>query len=305
MLFVPKIRSISFDPDLHRYTDEDKLAYTSVTTCVNDYKEPFDLEYWSKYTAKKLGVSQQTVKNNWKTITDIANNKGTKIHNRLEDSVNDSIIDKDKLIIKTINNNPNELTGYEISLQDLRKTPLALHYPKILKLLEFYIAQGYKVYAEKRVYLYEYLIAGTIDLILIKGKEFIIVDWKTNKGELHFKSGYYKKVNGIKTTEWVDKKTYLKYPLNKLEDCKGIGYTLQLSSYAYILECWGYKCKELILCHIKETVEDVNIVKEKEVNIMRIKYLRQDIINMYNHKKSNQDNKGSQSTMRFSGNFSW
>lgn len=299
-----KIRHISFNEELHKYTDEDKLVYTPVTSQVELYKEPYDTEYWSAKKAKDLGLSQQQVKDNWKSITKIACDKGNVIHKRLETSVDDSCnIIKVPNAIR--NDDCSDLTDYEVSIDILRQTPLALHYPKILKLLEFYIEKGYRAYSEKRFYLHEYLIAGTIDLVFIKDKDFVIVDWKTNKDELKFISGYYKKVNGFKTTTWVDKKTYYKFPLNRIEECKGNGYTLQLGSYAWMMEQWGFNCKGLVLCHIKETVAELNIVKEKEVNIIVIPYWKKDIERMFNHTKLGKNNKAEQKKMPFSAKYSW
>ena len=305
---MPKIRTISFDPKLHRYNDEDKLPYLSVTTQVDKYKEPFDKEYWSKKKAQELGLTQGQVLANWDKITKDSHIKGNKIHERLEDSVNDSrLINTDYLYnVPDINyNDPRNLIGFEVTLEVLKETPLAKHYPKIFELLEFYINKGYRVYAEKRIYLFEYQVAGTIDLVLIKDKEFIIVDWKTNKDDLKFVSGYFKKVNGIKTDQWVDKKSYYLYPLDKVEECKGNGYSLQLSSYAWMLEQWGFKCIGLILCHIRETKEDVDIVKEKKVEFYKIRYMKAEVKSMFEHSFKYRNNSRSQGEMKFASKFSW
>lgn len=299
-----QVRHISFNEKLHRYTDEHSNPYTPVTSHIDLYKEAFDEDYWAGRKAIELGITKQQVKDNWAKIRNDACDKGNTIHKRLETSIDDSSL-KPKLINPIYNDDCSKLEGYEISLDDLRKTPLALHYPKILKLLEFYINQGYKVYAEKRFYLADYLIAGTIDLVLIKGKSFIIVDWKTNKDDLHFTSGYYRKVNGIKTNQWVQKKEYYKYPLHKIEVCKGNGYTLQLSSYAWMMEQWGFVCIGLILCHIRELISEVNILKEKKVDIMKIDYIKKDVENMFNETKRKHLNGGSDNKMKFSSKYSW
>lgn len=298
------IRHISFNEKLHKYTDQFNNVYTPVTSQIELYKEPYDREYWSAKKAKELGISQQQVKDSWDSITKIACDKGNVIHKRLETSVENSY-NFIKVPNAIHNDDCSDLKGHEVSLEVLRKTPLALHYPKILKLLEFYIEKGWKVYAEKRFYLVEYLIAGTIDLVLIKDKDFIIVDWKTNKDELKFISGYYKKVNNIKTTEWVNKKKYFNFPLNRLEECKGNVYTLQLSSYAYMMEQWGFKCVGLILCHIKETVEQLNKLEEKKVDIMKIAYLKDSVAAMFKQTKIDREVTTTKKNMKFSSKFSW
>lgn len=247
-------RDIRFNEKLHRYTDEDGNVYTSVTTLIGEYTPKFDEDFWARQKAKETGLPVSTIKANWAKIRDEACDHGNKIHKELEDSIVSS------------GNNENfklgtKLVPYSISLQAdtvvpidvLRHSPLAKNYPIIFDELSGLIQRGAEVYAEKRVYLDEYKVAGTIDCPIFSpnGKDFIIFDWKTNKDELKFKSGYYKKVNGVKTNQWVDKKEYFDYPLVDLEHCKGNIYTMQLSLYAYILEQWGYTCKGLYLFHIK------------------------------------------------------
>lgn len=254
-------RSIEFDPTIHQYTDEDKNIYTSVTTLIGKYHPKFDESYWAKFKAEQLGTTPEIIKENWKQIREFSQEKGTKEHNLLEDSINQATHKSVSNYHK--NNIINLLTNLNIvitstNLEVLKNTPLAKKYPKIYKYLEAKILDGWSLYAEKRVYWYEYLVAGTIDCLLIKGKTFIIVDWKTNKDHLKFKSGYYKKVNGIKTDIWVDKKEYFFKPIQHIEHCKGNIYTLQLSLYAYLLELWGFKCIDLILFHIMEDLEPID-----------------------------------------------
>lgn len=251
-------RTIIFNEALHTYTDEDTNPYISVTTLIGKYIPPFNKEYWSKYKANQTGTTQQNILDNWKDITDIACDKGNKEHKLLEDSINDSIkpredfkVPKENLLVTALN----KLSGHEftnVNLDILAQSNLAKKYSEIFDYLRIKILEGFKLYVEKRTYSYEHLVAGTIDCLLVKGKDFIIVDWKTNKKELYFKSGYYRKVNGIESTEWVDKKDYLLAPLTHIENCKGNTYTLQLSLYAYILELWGMNCIGLILYHLRE-----------------------------------------------------
>jgi len=262
-------RTITFNEALHTYTDEDNNCYTSVTTLIGKYVPQFDKDYWSKYKANQAGVSQNDILNNWSRITEDACAKGTKEHKLLEDSINNSIVNeprtnyqsKEFLLVTALN----KLTGCEftnVNIDILAQSNLAKKYPDIFDYLRTKILEGFRLFVEKRTYSHEHLVAGTIDCLLVKGKQFIIVDWKTNKKELHFKSGYYKKVNGIESTQWVDKKEYFLAPLNHLEHCKGNVYTMQLSLYAYILELWGLQCIGLVLYHIREGL------KPKAYNIL-------------------------------------
>lgn len=265
-------RTITFNESLHRYTDEFNLEYTSVTTLISKYYPKFDEDFWARKKAQELGLSVEIVKANWKQIRDFSCEKGTKEHKLLEDSINSSTINPNQpsisvnsslLKVATISLGDRKFTNVDLDI--LKESDLAKKYLEIYKFLEGYILKGWTLYVEKRIYWAEYLVAGTIDCLLIKGKQFLIVDWKTNKDELKFKAGYYKKVNGIKTNTWVDKKEYFFSPISHIENCKGNIYTLQLSLYAYLMELWGYECIGLVLYHIRDNMRPTpyNIIYDK------------------------------------------
>lgn len=253
-----KVRTLKFNEALHQYTDEENLEYTSVTTLIGKYHEQFDREHWSAVKAQESGLTQDQVKANWDAINKYACDKGNRVHKELEDSINKSTGAHPP---NRVDYNPtggiSNVRDYFIvyntaNLNVLQATPLATKYPEIYKFLEKYILDGWSLYAERRVYWYEYLVAGTIDLPLVRGNDFIIVDWKTNKDELKFEAGYYKKIGGVKSNIWVPKKTYFYHPLSTLEYCKGNIYTMQLSLYAHLLELWGFRCVGLYLFHIRD-----------------------------------------------------
>lgn len=251
---MPNIRNISFNEALHQYTDEESFVYTSVTTKIKSVEQAFDKEYWSLYKANERGVTQEEILKEWEEINKISCDKGTIIHKKLEDSIN-NVYHKEFPLYR--GNESGRLWKKEIKdLDSLANSDLRFISIDIYNYLVILINNGWTLYTEYRVYLQEHLIAGTIDLLAIKGDDFIIVDWKTNKDELHFKSGYYKKKwqGGVKvkTTEWVDKKEYFLKPLGHLEYCKGNIYSLQLSMYAYIMKEWEYKLKGLVLYHIRD-----------------------------------------------------
>jgi hypothetical protein len=145
------------------------------------------------------------------------------------------------------------------------------------------VNDGWSIYAERKIFIKDSGIAGTIDLLLIKGQHFMIFDWKTNKGELKFKSGYYKKHNGFKTNIWVDKKTFMFYPINHIEDCKGSTYTLQLSMYAHMLEVeTELKCFKLCLFHITDEID--NSTGLNKIVEHPIKYWKKEVKDMLKYK---------------------
>lgn len=85
---------------------------------------------------------------------------------------------------------------------------------------------------------------GTADKITIKDKGFFIRDYKCNEGTLEFEAkAYYNSVKNKKL------KSYLKPPVQHIEDCKGMKYMIQLSLYSYFLEQFGYTWKGGVIEH--------------------------------------------------------
>jgi ATP-dependent exoDNAse (exonuclease V) beta subunit len=91
-----------------------------------------------------------------------------------------------------------------------------------------------RAYPEVILHDVELGLAGTTDLVLKVGKKVILVDWKTNK-EIK-KDGYG---NAFE-------------PISDIPNANFYHYTLQLSTYAYMLERQGYKVQKCILAHLKE-----------------------------------------------------
>lgn len=308
------MQQIHFEESTHTYTRNNK-KYTSCTTVTGMFKKPFDRRFWAMYSALKEkfnyyvradesigliyvnnsphGIDElysvqmyrdacKLVRNGWDDITKKACDRGNKIHDYLEDTVN---LSKD---VKNTNDTIKPFTGKNTQIfkfkHDLDKTNLQEIYPEIYNTLLYYIDRGCTIYAEKKIFIDDYEIAGMIDCLIVKGKQFIILDWKTNKDIIHFRSGYYKKakVNGkyIKTNEWVYKSQYLLSPLGHLEDCKGNLYTLQVSLYAFMMESWGYELinKGLMIYHIRPN---------ERPELIKVPYLKQDVYEMLNYYKQN------------------
>lgn len=262
-----ELRNISFNEQLHKYTDEYFNEYRSVTTCIGDYVPVFDTDYWSKVTAAKEDITQEEVLKKWKKINKKSLDRGNGIHKELEDGI---LLNPDKEDELQQKQQVKRLIPKATTFNSFVDSPMKKEYPKIYVAILDLLRQGWVCYPEYRIYTPDHLIAGTIDCLLVKGgktlltdwgsiiikeAEFKILDWKTNKDKLSFQSGYFKKKNGIKTDEFIRKLEYLNTPLNYIENCKGSVYTLQLSLYARILELWGNKCTGLALCHLRPKIE--------------------------------------------------
>lgn len=297
-----------FDEPQHKYTDSLGNQYISTTTILHDYKPKFDKSYWLEKKSKELGISKSRLEKQWQDITDEACKRGTNTHNGLEDGIKSTSMFYNA--VKHIPREDNSMTTVaDIETIDKYITPVVLDdfiaktenkYSKVYEVFDYYINRGYKIYSEIGAFLPNLLISGTIDVLILREDQFIIGDWKTNRGGLKFEAGYYKKdktQNPHQTTNnWISKNDTLLPPVSNLSDCNGSIYNLQLSMYAFMVEyalripnagCW--------LCHIdsdfvlneygmpKRFPDGLYHIKKnpiEKVTLHKMKYLKQDIINI-------------------------
>jgi len=306
---IDQAKELIFTEHDHKYRDENNVVYTSVTTLLEKYKQPFDIEFWSMYTGLKdagfrlkpypeeqairLGSVkykledlkketyyvelQELTKAQWKVKTTTACMRGNTIHNGIELGINKSRNDidaKDNDLI-TYETNPFKYGKNITTLNELDSSPLATEYPFIYNILKPLVNAGATIFSEKRVYLSKYQLAGTIDCPIIKGKYFSILDWKSNATDMHDTAGYYlkEKVNGIweKTDTWIVTDDRFNNPINHIPASKFHTYCLQLSIYAYIMEQWGYTL-------IDNGLAIVHYPLNKDPVYLRVPYLRNEVI---------------------------
>ena len=308
-----------FQEDGHKYTDTYGNEYISVTTIIGNYSPKFDKDYWLHKKARELGITEKELAKRWQDITDEACTRGSHTHNGLEDGIKGSSMFKDA--IKYLNQIE---TGRCITVADipnLKAKPLDIEkfkeatnnkYPKIYEVFDFYITRGYTIYSEIGVFLPNLLISGTIDVLAIKSDRFVILDWKTNKDGLHFTSGYYKKDKTCKpvqlTNNWVEKDEKMLPPFNTLPECNGSHYTIQLSTYARMVELiLGIPCVGCGLCHIgtpfklnqygmpyrdEKGLYEIDKNGEETVQWYRIAYIRDMVDAMFKDRKIYLNSKG-------------
>lgn len=294
-----------FEEEGHKYHDTFGNSYCSTTTLLHQYQPSFDKSYWLRKKSKELGISPKELAKQWQDITDEACERGTKTHNGLEDGIKGSSIFKEA-VKNMIRANGEMITIADIPNIDLKIKQLDIKqfiemtenkYPKIYEILSYYSNNGYKIYAEIGAFLIDYLISGTIDVLCIRDDQFVIGDWKTNRGGLKFEAGYYKKDKSQKpaqmTDVWVAKNDKLLPPVNHLPQCNGSIYNLQLSMYAFMVETiLGIPCAGLWLCHIdsdfilneygmpKRFPDGLYRVKDnpkETVSVYKMRYLRNEI----------------------------
>ena len=268
---------IKFKEKDHSYTKDDKV-YTSVTTLVHKFTNPFDEEYWSLYKA----IEAELPSFKFQSLKRKYGFRNIGLH-LLDDSVSKSDILETQLEIKTKwkkENRESTILGTKYHLEKERESyelgkefnmADLSYYPVFEKeriegentqLLDdlYYLEDGY--YPELLLWNNEHMIAGQADKVFISTLEdmrFIdIGDYKTNKE--------------IKTENTYDN---MISPLDHLMDCNLNHYYLQLSTYAYLLEQFGYNVRNISFDHNKlglgeEVRYEVPYLK-KEVELM-LKY---------------------------------
>ena len=254
---------LTFKEENHSYTDSLGNAYLSTTTLLHRYAQEFDKKYWLAQKAKELHISESELEKQWNKITKEACEEGTKYHNGLEDGIKGASMFTDA--VRYMKNSKGEMITVAdipnideivkpLDLQDFREAT-ENKYPQIYQVFQYYIDRDYKIYSEIGAFLIDYLLSGTIDVLCLREDQFVIGDWKTNRGGLNFEAGYYKKDKSVKpyqqTKTWISKKEFLKSPVSHLPNCNGSIYNLQLSQYAFFVEyILNIPCAGLWLCHI-------------------------------------------------------
>lgn len=304
---VPE-RYIFFDEPTHKYNDEYGNIYTSVTTAIHKFVVPFEKDYWAKFKAREQNTSEYAIKNQWKVVNNHSVNNGNLKHNSLETAIKDTSKFAKAVNIVRINNivrcfSVSDLQfNYDIGEMSLQAfyDKIGSKYPVIFDTIKYYVDQGFRIYSEINVYDPINLISGTIDVLLVRDTEFVIIDWKTNRNEIKFEAGYYRKDKATNelTDVWVPSAKYMLHPIDNLQDCTGTHYSLQLSLYARLVELFNYNCVAMILFHIRDSFvlnkwgqprkdeKGIYIVdrdKPEQVNYHIIKYLRNDVDKIREH----------------------
>ncbi len=294
-----------FDEPTHKYTDSLGNSYISVTTIIHDnYTPKFDKKYWLRKKSRELGISSKELERQWQAITDEACTRGTATHNGIEDAIKENSMFKNAIQYLNQVESGRCITVADIPNLiprplDLDKFKEATHnkYGKIYDVFEFYINKGYTIYSEIGAFLIDYLISGTIDILCIKEDRFVILDWKTNRNGLQFEAGYFKKDKSTTpaqlTNQYIVKDEKMLPPLSHLDNCNGMHYSLQLSTYARMVELiLDIPCVGLGLCHIgspfvknqygmpyrdKNNQYPIDENGEETVNWYHINYLRNEV----------------------------
>ena len=277
---------VAFNDSIHKYwnIDDSNIQYTSVTTLIEKYEQPFNKEFVSRYKAlekllspdiwkkekgalwknhkipkdflevyeideKELNKVQQDILDEWEQINRESCERGTKIHSQLENS---------------FYNAGNNITFKKFGIGG--KFQCKKDYSNLD--LEYGVYPEYLIYYDNPKL--DLHIAGQIDLLIKNNNEINIIDWKTNK-KIDSKSFYNSATRSS---------VRMKYPLNNLDDCNLNHYYLQLSTYAWMLQKFNpnFKINILKIVHFdhngNQTIYDVPYLKD-DVEKMLKHFIRQ------------------------------
>ena len=291
------MEEIIFEEKSHTYTHvETKEIYTSATTLIHKYSQPFDSEFWSVYTAIRhlMGYSQDYQKKQFASfliktfgykygvqdlqllyniayrlgITEKEVENKRKEINKSWDKTRDDACEKGTLYHKT-----KEDESYENGIELFQGEKFVVHnYKAVLsdlktsKKVNYYETLPDGFYPELLVYNNYYKVCGTADKVYITtdnlGNRWIkIDDYKTSR-VIHLDNKYQN----------------MKAPLESFPDCNYSHYNLQTSLYAYMLECMGFKIKSTQITWINDEGQQIPFEFE---------YKKKDVYNMLEHFKNN------------------
>ncbi|MCD8211245.1 MAG: PD-(D/E)XK nuclease family protein [Prevotella sp.] len=279
MVYDKKNGNIAFIEKDHKYIDvtDTTKDYISVTTLIHRYVEEYDVLYWSAYkslekllpkeawaiekksllASKKFDKSildvygiaesvfnevQQAILDEWDENKRKSSERGTLKHAELENSF--YVQEKDISMVKF------GVGGKFECKRDY--TELDLDYGVYPEYLISYESPNKKL-----------RLAGQIDLLIKNKNDIVLADHKfTHKID---KVGYY---NNIRHST-----NMMKYPLNNLPDTNFWHYSLQLSTYAWMLQNINpnFKIKDLIINHYDDKGENT---------LYHVDYLKNEVVKM-------------------------
>lgn len=224
-----------YNDELHKYwTKDSKLNCISATTLIHKY-DTFDPEFWSAYKTLESLIKEDEFKNIKPTLLDKKHFKseyyeGFKIPK-------DAFENKRSEILKEWDRKRDEscvrgtAIHKQMELGHLNGKTEELKYLKLGGTFKTDISNRVKA-GEQGVYPElllsrvsedgELRIAGQADLVIIDGYDVYILDYKSGK-TMDTKSFFDRKLK---------RSQKMKYPLNNLDDCNFMHYSLQLSLYA-------------------------------------------------------------------------
>lgn len=190
--------TLRFYEDTHSYISDDNTSWTSVTSLVHKYQQPFNAEEMAPKSSRNsrskwYKVPVPEILAAWDTERERSTTLGTWYHNKREQG----LLSQGNVIAPIIE-------------QGIKIAPSQ-------KLVE-------GIYPEHMVYLQSAGVCGQSDYVQVIGNKVIIRDYKTCK-EI--------KTKGF--SNWEGKVSKMLAPVQHMDECDLSHYSLQLSIYMYII----------------------------------------------------------------------
>lgn len=241
---------VAFNEEYHKYFNikNPEYVYTSVTTLISKYYEPFDEEFFSFYKAVESLVDESDFK---PIKPHFLSHKGKKF----TEDFKTTLIDTLGLTAEDVEEaRQGLLAQWKAKTENACAIGTAIHlerelewYDKYDSLVKkripgvkgnFYCKQGDFDLDKEKAVMPEFLVyyscpdnilhmAGQVDLLIKDGNDVHILDFKTNEKGIESKAYF-----NVKTRS--TKKMY--YPINKLDDHTMNHYNLQMSIYAFLVQ---------------------------------------------------------------------
>ena len=196
---------LHFEPNEHKYTDEEGNVYTSVTTLIGEVSPTYPAKFWAMYRALdqtgkyKLKPDPETdrilvdgawyslddlykgviktyktpeqITSGWKAITQRSLDRGNKTHDYLEKCINNFYTRDGSCNTFEMSDVAQPTFKFKIEKENqLDKSPLKDSHKTVYDTLKKMLDAGYVLYAEKRVYSYKHKVSGTIDVLAVRSR---------------------------------------------------------------------------------------------------------------------------------------
>jgi len=231
--FEPFNSSLAFDEETHKYIhpkDETGNAeYISVTTLIERFF-PFDLKRYIERKSEEENRTEEDVLIEYLMIRDEAAEKGTFLHNQIENYLKGNDYNSDSKEFEMFRN------FYD---KEIRKRNIAFFD------------------AEKMIYSDRYNVAGTIDCLFKKNdtNEYIMLDWKRSKKLI------------IDGRPRIFGFGYALSELSNLDNSSYYRYCLQQNIYKHIVESeYSIKISSMKLVVLHENYSDYHVVNVPVMN---------------------------------------
>lgn len=237
-----------FNEKFHTYYWEElgnRRELLSVSKFLKKYKPAFEKQKIAEIYAQKHNMSIDVVLDNWAQKGKKSTDYGTFIHNSIRHYLLDKtipcLLGETLQYLKFLAESELPKKSYAVEDLVIRAGDRNI---ALFSFLHQWTSKHSVHSLEKAICDLELGIAGTYDC-LFQNKEtgkYILIDWKTNK-KIKMNNRWQK----------------LLAPLNYLDDCEYINYSLQLSIYKYMIEKQGIEVSNMYIFHILDNIKMIEV----------------------------------------------